>query len=808
MRALWLFIVFLFTLLSANAQTVNVGGKISDADGNVIEFASVWIEEIQTGTVANIQGMYHLNLPPGLYTLAYRAPGFKPEFKKINIKGIPAIISVKMKKTEKLFFKSTEADSLIKAVIIHRKQLESSKPIYSGTMYRKAIQRLIRIPKVPLKNALAHELHLNSTRVGIINLSESIATFRSRAENYYTEEVIAAKKASNSINVFNFERSPDLQIDLNQNMLQFNGFNEHGFVSPIADNASKFYRFELTSKFIDQGKTVNEIKVNPKYDDEHVFSGYLYIVANDSSLYGVSLKLTKKARLNFVDSVNIHQQFVPLKNNKWESQGMRFSFWGKFWHLQYSGSFLQVFEEIHTDTGRNDHPPHEVYKSTGDSYKKDEGYWHKKRPVLLSPEEDKFYLLTSLIATQINNRHIDDSLKNKNNKFQVLPFLLRGITLHNYEKNTSWTFQTPYNAVFFNTVEGWGIDLKVRYNKQYDSIHSLSIIPEIRYGFTDKVWNYNVFVNYGFNPFSQSSLYAKAGSDFLDLNKSGTISLFLNSISTLFLGSNYLKLYQSRFFLTGIRGEVANGVLLNGEMEFSENRSLFNTTKHTFNKDSTFLTSNNPLDPNADIALFPHYRSFTLRGSATFTFDQEYMVTPSGKFILPNPYPRIRVNYRTGIPVPGSDVNYNFASFEVFQDRVNLGIYGHTAYFVSAGGFLSAKKLYYPDYMQFSGGQSFFFNASSGSFHFLNYYTYSTNKAYFEAHIEHDFAGYFTSHVPLLKRFNIEEIIGASYLSQGTLPDYKEVYFGLKRTIVRLDYGFAFGRYSNKIQGFRLVYSF
>lgn len=808
MRALWFFVAFFFTLINADAQTINVGGKIADADGNVIEFASVWVEEIQTGTVANVQGMYHLTLAPGLYTIAYRAPGFKPEFKKIKIKNSAVISSVKLKKTEIFAFKNSDADSIVRTVVNHRNLSASAKPVYAGTMYRKAIQRLIRIPKIPLKNALAHELHISATRVGIINLSESIATFRTRPENYYTEEVVAAKKASNSINVFNFERSPDLQVDLNQDMLHFNGFDEHGFVSPIAANAFKFYKFQLLSTFLDGGRKIDEIKVSPKNEDEHVFSGYIYIAEQDSSLYGVSLKLTKQARLNFIDSVHIYQQFVPLKNHKWESQGMRFGFWGKFWHLQYSGSFLQVFEEIHADTCRNDHPPHEVFKSTGDSYKQEDGYWHKNRPVLLSPDEERFYLLTSLVATQINNRHIDDSLKNKNNSFHVLPFLLRGITLHNYNKNTSWTFQTPYNAVFFNTIEGWGLDLKVRYNKQYDSVHSLSIVPEVRYGFADKVWNYNVFVNYGFNPFSQSSVYAKAGSDFLDLNNSGTISLFLNSISTLFLGNNYLKLYQSRFLLAGTTGEVANGVLLNGEMKFSENRSLFNTTLNSYNKDSTFLTSNNPLDPNADIPLFPHYRSFTLKGSATFTFDQEYMITPSGKFILANPYPRIRVNYRTGLPIPGSDVNYNFGSVEVFQDRVNMGIYGHTAYFISAGAFLSARKLYYPDYMQFSGGQSFFFNASSGSFHFLNYYTYSTNKAYFEAHIEHDFAGYFTSHVPLLKRFNIEEIIGASYLSQGTLPDYKEVYFGLKRTIVRLDYGFAFGRYSNKIQGFRLVYSF
>jgi len=147
-------------------------------------------------------------------------------------------------------------------------------------------------------------------------------------------------------------------------------------------------------------------------------------------------------------------------------------------------------------------------------------------------------------------------------------------------------------------------------------------------------------------------------------------------------------------------------------------------------------------------------------------------------------------------------------SVDVFQDRLNLGIFGTTSYFFSAGKFLSTGNLYYPDFQQFAGGESFFFNATTGSFHFLNYYTYSTDKAYLEAHVEHNFEGLLLSRVPWLQRLNLQEIAGGSYLRQGTLPDYAEVYAGLKRTVFRLDYGLAFGRFTNRVQGFRLVYNF
>jgi hypothetical protein len=135
-----------------------------------------------------------------------------------------------------------------------------------------------------------------------------------------------------------------------------------------------------------------------------------------------------------------------------------------------------------------------------------------------------------------------------------------------------------------------------------------------------------------------------------------------------------------------------------------------------------------------------------------------------------------------------------------------MGIAGNMGYFVSAGFSPNTSRLYYPDYNQFRGGQGFFFDSAQGSFHFLNFYTYSTFKPYFEAHAEHNFGGLFLSKVPLFSKLKIQEIVGGSYLTQGMLPDYKEVYFGLKRTVIRLDYGLAYGRFTKVVQGFRFVY--
>jgi len=802
LSSVWL----LFVYLNAFAQQSNVHGKITDDKGNPINFASIWIDSLNIGTVTNAQGVYWLNVKPGAYAGTFRSPGYKSLTRIIKVENPRAAYDVKLIPIEDAGAGSDDADSIVRRVIARANSKEQI-PQYAGILYNKVMQRLDRTSSNFLKRDAAHELHFNPNRIGILNLSEHISNFHTRSKAFNTEEVIAAKAANGSRDLFRFNGPAEQHIDLYQNTQHLNGFNEHGFVSPLAHNAHIYYRYQLAGKFTDHGNVVYAIRVLPHKHDEHLFYGTIYIIGKEWLLYAADLHLSPAANMELIDSIRIREQYIPMSDGHWLAQGAELRYYGKFWGFHYSGQFLRVYQSAEPDTATISRPYHEIFHSTKANYKQTREFWAQNRPVLLTPEEDRFYQLSELAEASRKNKHIIDSLENKNG-FRFFPYLFRGYTLHNYNNNSAWTFQSPYNMGFYNTVEGWGYDIKIRYTRVYDSLRMLTVIPDVRYGFSDKIFNANIFASLVYNPFKQASVYARVGSDFLDLNNKGTTSLFLNSISTLLLGGNYLKLYQSRFVTAGTDGEIANGIFLNGAIEYADRRPAFNTTDHTFNKDSVLLTSNNPLDPNAQTPLFPHYRALIIRGSATFTLDQEYMITPGGKFILPSQYPRFRISYRQGLPVLGSDVKYNFVSLDIFQDRLNLGILGSLGYYLSFGAFPNTSRLYYPDYNQFRGGQGFFFDSTQGSFHFLNFYTYSTYRPYFEAHIEHNFGGLFLSRIPLLRKIKIQEIVGGSYLTQGMLPDYKEVYFGLKRTVVRLDYGLAYGRFTKVVQGFRLVYNF
>ena len=789
----------------ALAQNTDVKGTIIDQNGKPLPFVSVWSAQTNDGTASNKEGNFKLSVPPGKHILTFRQVGYLPF--KTEIQAGDTICNIVMFP----IINTTDycnADDVMHRAIDQKGIYTHDTTVYLGTLYSKGTQVLTKAPRMFMKREIATNLHLSENRQGIISLNESVSGIRFRAPDKIREYVASVRTTINE-NLFNFNSAPDFHVDLYRPFIHWDGLCDHGFVSPLSQSAFNYYRFYTTARYADGKDTISVIYVKPRHHSQYTFTGYIYINENGWRLYAADLTLGRRARIDFITEVKIQQQYVPVDSTGWAPQKTVFQYKGGLLGYHNGGYYLQTYTDVHADTAELKYAlfTGEVYHSNTQVYQNQQ-LMDQVRPLPLTDDEKVYYSWNKLAERHQKDKTPTDSLQNTNNKFKLIPYGFNGYTLHNYTHNWQLNIPSPRSFVYYNTVEGWGIDLNPRFNKIFDQQRSLYISPDMHYGFSDKILNVNAYFNYRYNPFKQSTIYGGIGSDFLDLNNSGTITPFFNSLNTLILGNNYLKLYQSKFIMLGITGEVANGVLLNGQMEYASRRSLSNTSYHTFNRDSIYLTSNNPLDPGSDSPLFPEYRSLSFQGSATFTFRQEYKITPAGKFIQPNPFPRIRINFRKGIHKFGSDVNYSFGSIDVFQDRVNLGTLGNMAYSLSAGTFFNNKLLYFPDYAQFRGGQAFLYDATLGSFHFLNFYTYSTFKSYFEAHIEHNFAGLLLSQIPLLNRLHLQEIAGGSYLTQGTLPPYKEWYVGIKQRVFRVDYGMAFGRFTQKEHGIRVIYNF
>jgi hypothetical protein len=834
MKKQLLLIFFLITALQISAQTYRLSGKVTDEKNVIIPFTSVYIRNTTYGTTANEDGEYEFKLKAGTYQVVYRFVGYVERVEKITISGQDVEHNVKL--VNEPFALQAEAGTgneadpgadIIRKVIAKREFYLNQVNEYSCAVYVKGVQRLTSAPKKLLKNGVARALQVDTNGRGILYQSESLSTYNFQGPDKVKEVMIASKTAGTST-AFSYNKASDLQVNFYKNSLNIEGLSTRAFVSPLADNALSFYDYKLLGRSVKSGRTIDKIQVIPKKQHDAAYRGNVYIVEGDWRIYSVDLYLTKAdAYINFVDTLNISQQYIPITDSVWLPVSVQYDFKGDVFGFKFKGYYLGVYNNYNLKPGfKEGFFDGEIMRINARANQTPENYWSENRPVPLTPLEARDYRKKDSIARIQNTETYLDSLNRSQNSFFTFSNIVFGYQYYKRNTRESFYMYPFFQTIFYNTVEGWGINAKVHYIKGFDNGQSYSITPVLRYGFSSKQFNASIAGSYTYDPIHLGTWSARIGSDILDLNNAGTRSLVFNTLSSLLSENNYVKLYRTRFGLVAWQREVSNGVLVNAQLSYADREQLYNTSfNHIKDIPDRQYTANNPLanPPTVESPLFPTNQALTAKASVTFTLHQEYITRPDGRFRQPAQYPKIRLNYRKGISgVFGSDVNYDFLSADVFDDHMKIGLAGFSAFKITAGTFLNHKSLYFMDYNHFFGNQGTVFNPTIGNFHFLPFYTYSTDRAFIEAHYEHNFAGNFLSKIPYIRKLKLEEVVGVNYLAQAkndtysgvinpsnlqaVKSNYSEFYIGVQRFIFRVDYGFAFDGSKKLTQGFRIFY--
>ncbi len=808
---------------TANAQQYQLSGRVSDQKSNPIPFTSVYIRNSTYGTTANENGIYQFKLAPGTYNITYRFVGFNEKTVKVTVPDHDETLDVTMddevfgtERVAAIYRKNRDAaDTIMKQVIKKRKYYLDEAASYSSAVYIKGVQRLLSAPKSLLSKEVVRALDLDSNGRGILYQQESLSDYSFKSPNKIREVTIANRMAG--INTaFSYNKASDLQVNFYNNVFTINGLSTRGYVSPLASNALTFYRYKLLGVSNDNGRVIDKIQVIPKRAHGQYFQGDIYIVEGDWRLYSADLYLANGVNsLNLIDTLKITQQYVAVTDSVWMPAAVQYNFKGQVFGFKFGGYYEAIFNNYKINPAFPDHFfTGEILKIDTTANTKKEDYWASVRPVPLTKREARDYEKKDSIAAYKQTKEYIDSLQHTKNHINYPGYLIFGYYASN-RTNTDSLYIYPFLQTFYyNTVEGFGINAKVRYTKKLDDFHTFSITPNLRYGFGNKVLTANIYSEYKNDPFHNAKFFTGFGSDILDLNNVGTRSLYFNTLSTLLSENNYVKYYRSHYGLFGYQREVTNGVFLTGSLSYASRSQMYNTSfGHIANVKNREYTSNNPLAPPGTPAddhsfLFPNNQALTFSTSATFTFDQQYVTRPMGKFNIPSKYPALTVNYRKGIKgVFGSDANYDFTSVDVSQYNIRVGLTGFSSFKLTAGGFVNDKTLYYMDYNHFLGNQGTTFDPTYvGSFHFLPFYTYSTNGAFLEAHFQHNFAGSIFNKIPLLRKAKLEEIIGANYLTTKANRDYTEFYVGVQRLIFRVDYGVSYMGNKKYLQGLRIFY--
>ena len=810
----FLFFVLLIISIQSFAQSVNISGAIIDKAGKPVPFATIYIKNTTRGTSANSDGKYQLQLNVGQYEVYFRAVGFKQESRKIDIKG-SQVINVTLSE-ESYLLKDVvirgngedPAYAIMRKAIKKRKTYLNQVNAYSCEVYIKGMQKLLAAPKKFMGRdieKMARENGLDSNRTGIVYLSESQSKVTFMQPDKFHEEMISSKVSGRN-NAFSYNRASDIKVNFYNNYEDWEGLSNRPFVSPVADNAMLYYKYKLLGTTVENGETINKIQVIPRRDYDPAFSGTIYILEDSWRIYGLDLFITKKSNLNFVDTLKINQQFYPVSKNVWMPSTIRFDFTGGIFGFRLGGYFISIYKDYDLNPVINKKDFAEVLKITKEVNKKDSSYWNKERPVPLTTEETVDYHKKEILAVKRESKPYLDSLDRVNNKFKLSDLLIgRGYHHRNRYDKEYYNFSSLSSSVLYNTIEGFALDYDASYVKQIDSLSNkyLRIGGKIRYGFSNQKLHGSVNGNI---PFSEFNLGFNVGSDVLDMNNQQAFGKGMNSLYSLIERQNYEKFYDKQFASISLSRRITGGWLASFSTEVANRQWLNNTSNYSFfYNDTRQFTSNNPFLPNTNDPLFANSQSFKIGFRTTYDFSNQYETLPTGRRYYPSKYPRIGISYTKGIKdVFGSDVDYDLLSADITKSDISLGFYGKTSFYAAAGKFLNANSVYFTDYKHFSGNQLTIYDQGITKFLLLDYYKYSANSEYLEGHLEHNFSGFITNKIPLIRKLKLQEIVDVNYLATPTLRNYAELGFGLQYLGFRAMYGLSYINGTQLGTGFRI----
>ncbi|GAB2693732.1 DUF5686 and carboxypeptidase regulatory-like domain-containing protein [Mucilaginibacter koreensis] len=806
-----------FFALTSFAQQVTLSGIVTTEGGKPVPFASIVIKGTSKGTSANSDGHYAFNIAPGNYELFYKAIGYKQVNRKIELttnRTVNVTLPAETYQLNGVVISSGGEDpayGIIRKAIRKRSYYLNQIKNYSCYTYIKVLQRSLDAPKKFMGrdlNQFGREAGLDSNRRGIMYFSESQSKLDFKQPDLFHEELISSK-VSGASNIPSFNRAYALQINFYQNQQNWPGLSNRGVVSPIADNALSYYKYKLIGTIEENGMTINKIQVMAKRNYDPVFEGYVYIIDGSWRLYSANLTITKKAGINFLDTLSIKEQFVTVKRDTWVPSNIEINFTGGFLKFRFGGYLVSFYRDYDLNPKFDDKEFQEKVRITNEVMRKDSSYWNSQRPIPLTDEEHTDYERKAILEKRHQSKEYLDSVDKANNKIGPVNILATGINVQNRYRQEFFRVKSIGQSLFYNTVEGAGINYGATYIKKIDSTTSrfITLNGNLRYGFVNKLFHANVNGSF---PVGEFRFGFNLGSDVMDINNQQPLSPQFNSIYSLLFRENYLKLYDKHFGAFSVSRRITGAWQASATVEYANRKWLPNTSFYSFfNRDKQY-TSNNPFTPQQEYTpLFPENQSFKINLSTSYDFSRQYVTYPAGRFYLPSKYPRIEVSYTKAIPnVFGSDADYDLLTASVSKADVVLGNYGKFSFFLGAGKFLRTNNLYYTDYKHFNGSQIVFNKSNLNSFLLLDYYDYSTSDKYVEAHLEHNFSGIFLSRIPLLQKLKLQEIVNFNYLSTPQLKNYSELGVGLQYFAFRAMYGWSFNRQNNAAQAIRLSVTF
>ena len=797
----------LFLLFFSAITLAQVKGKITNLKNEPLSFVSIYLDKSVTGTTSNDNGDYILEVKKkGQYVIVFQILGYKTVKKEVNITSFPYVLNVNLEQENiqldeiSISTKDNPANAIIRNVIANKDKNTDKFAEYTANFYSRGLYRIKDAPEKFLGQSLGDfGGGLDSTRSGIVYLSETFSEIESQKKPKNFKEKIIASKVSGRDNGISFNRAEEANINFYENSVEFGNY----LVSPISTNAFSYYQYKLVGTFYDKnGNLINKINVIPKRNGDAVFNGFLYIVEDDWALYGADVTVTgAQVNIPIVDFLKLKQNYnYSEENDAWVLISQSIDFKVNAFGFKFDGRFSSAYSEYNFKPNFSEATfTNEVLTFEKEATEKDTVYWNDLRPVPLTTEEVRDYKVKDSIRVVRKSKKYLDSVNKKQNKFNFFA-PITGYTYRNSYEKWGVSFKGLIENLSFNTVQGFHTSLGFDYYKRLNEKgKSWGVGVDVNYGFSENKVRPTFYFSKKWNNISRPRMYLTGGVTTAQFNRRNPIKKLDNLIRSLMRRLNYIKIYEKEFARIGYSEEIKNGIYFSSSLEYANRKPLFNTTNYSWAKQRTNdpYTSNNPIEPNNfSSSVFTAHKIATLNIGATFVFGQKYLSYPDRKFnVGDSKFPTLSVNYRKTFGAENSEFNADLFTASLKQN-INAGNNGKLFYYIRAGAFLKKKDIAFMDNLQVKGNQMFIVTDSNrkNNFGLLDYYRFFTNDKYAEGHLEHNFKGSVLGKIPVLNKLNFHLIAGAKTMFMADTKPHSELSLGIenigfgKWRFLRVDY--------------------
>lgn len=772
------FLLFLLLGCCISVSAQNIQGVVTDSLTNdPIPYLSVFYEGKGVGSITDNDGHYKVETRKGWNKLTFSAVGYVTKVvniipdvtKNLNVRMRPDDIMldevVVKPKREKYSRKNNPAVELMKKVIAHKNNNKlSENDYYQYNKYQKITMSLNDVTPEMLEKGMYKKMPFLKDQIELCEETNKfilpISVDETASQKIYrkhpkSEKTIIKGMSSTGVNEL-FATGDMLSTVLKDVFTDVNIYDndirllQYPFISPISSSdAISFYKFYIMdTTFVDKDKCFHLTFV-PNNSQDFGFTGHLYVLADSSyTVKKCTMNLPKKSGVNFVDNMDIIQEFEQLPNGEWVL---------KTDDMIVEMTLMKIMQgfQIRRTTRYSDYAfdelPQQLFKRKGaeikeaDAMMRGDDFWNQYRPVPLTQTESSMDMLVKRLEQMPGFKYV----------IFVLKAFIENFVETGTKDNPSKVDIGPVNTMISNNYID-GLRLRMSAQTTANLNPHLFFKGYYAYGFKDHRSKYMGEVEYSFNK-----------KEYLPREFPKNSITFSYQYDVMSPTDKFLKTDKDNVFVSFKTSTV-------DQMSYVRNIALKYENETQFGLKTTVEVKHSTDEPTGGLAyitnddqktLVPEIQ--TMEASLAFRYapGETFVNTKQRRIPVSFDAPVFTLSHTTGFKgVLGGEYNFNLTEVGLYK-RFWFSSWGKIDMFVKGGA--QWNKVPFPLLIMPAANLSYILQRET--FNLINNMEF-LNDRYASLDVSWDLNGKIFNRIPLLKKLKWREAIGFKML-YGHLTD-------------------------------------